>query len=254
MADEHPAFSPDPLAADTAAGFQSEFDAFAASWDAEHGPRSVRAAEFAARANLLRAICREIGLPRVLDIGCATGRLLLHLEDAIVAGLGIDSSPAMIARAQPCARSGCVTFRLADAVGHCRTCGETFDLVVLSGVLAHLPDPSATLSAIRDVLSPRGQLVVISPHPWNPLFRLKLILDGGWDAPQACHLAPSALVRLARQHGLVLVHAHSLPYAPWGWMSALRGRLGAAKRRRAHPARAGLASGAFALRFRLHHE
>src|SRR5215211_1133365 len=77
-----------------------QFDAAAATWDTEHGPASVRAAEFRARIGYLRALCRSFGRPRVLDLGCATGQTLLHLDDLVACGLGIDIAPAMIAKAR----------------------------------------------------------------------------------------------------------------------------------------------------------
>jgi hypothetical protein len=53
-----------------------EFDAIAPSWNPEHGPRSVRALEFAARIRYRRGRCPSMGNPRVLDPGCGTGQIL----------------------------------------------------------------------------------------------------------------------------------------------------------------------------------
>jgi hypothetical protein len=46
-----------------------QFDAIAERRDAEHGPASVRAFEFAARIRYLRALCRDLNRPYLLDLG-----------------------------------------------------------------------------------------------------------------------------------------------------------------------------------------
>src|SRR5262249_4534726 len=117
-----------------------QFDAAAASWGAEHGPDSPRAAEFAARIRYLRKLCRRLGRPRVLDLGCATGQVLVELSPLIDAGVGVDISGEMIERARRIAERGKLRFRADDAVRFCNSCSEHFDLVLFVGVLEHLPD------------------------------------------------------------------------------------------------------------------
>lgn len=202
---------PTPPASDLA----RQFDALAAGWDADHGPASARAPEFAARVRYLRARCRELGRPRVLDLGCATGWTLLALADLVGAGLGVDVAPAMIERGRRNARGSPVRFEVGDAVEFCARCPERFDLVLLVGVLAHLPDQRAALAGVGRVLAPEGRLVVVSPHPWAPAFRLKRLLVGGRDAPPARHPSPPGLRAMAARQGLELSALQSLPYAPW---------------------------------------
>jgi len=76
------------------------FDRESENWDADHGPDSPRAFEFQARAAYLRALCETLGKPRVLDLGCGTGRQLLDLADLIDGGVGLDLFEGMIARAR----------------------------------------------------------------------------------------------------------------------------------------------------------
>ena len=45
--------------------------------------------------------------------------------------------------------------------------GQTFDHVVCTGVLHHLPDPDAGLRALRDVLAPSGALNVMVYAPYG---------------------------------------------------------------------------------------
>ena len=66
-----------------------DFDVLAATWDAQHGPASPRAPEFAARVRYLRTVCRTCDRPHVLDLGCGTGQTLIHLADVVERGIGM---------------------------------------------------------------------------------------------------------------------------------------------------------------------
>ena len=52
------------------------------------------------------------------------------------------------------------------AVENVRALGRTFDQIVCTGVLHHLPDPDLGLAALREVLAPQGamQLMVYAPY------------------------------------------------------------------------------------------
>jgi SAM-dependent methyltransferase len=227
-----------------------QFDLIADGWDAEQGPVSARASEFAARIEYLRAICRDFHRPRVLDLGCGTGQILLHLADVIARGVGIDISPAMIARARRNAAGMRLQFREDDAADFCMHCPDRFELVLLIGVLEHLSDQAAGLAEASRVLTDDGRLVVIAPHPWNPFFRLKRLIDGGRDAPPADHPSPLSLRRLAARHGLELLATQALPYTAWIEFNAVHtDRPSTESRARSNPF-AGLLRGAFASEFR----
>src|SRR3546814_1604978 len=121
------------------------FDAAAADWDEAHGPRSARAYEFSARIHQIRSLCRRFDRPRVLELGCGTGQILIHLADLVSAGVGVDISPAMIARARENAAGLSpqpLQFSVSDAE-NLTDLREPFDLVLLVGVLERLPDPLA---------------------------------------------------------------------------------------------------------------
>jgi SAM-dependent methyltransferase len=207
-----------------------QYDAIARSWDAEHGPVSARAFEFSERIEYLRALCREYGKPRVLDLGCGTGRTLAHLASGIAAGIGVDISPVMISCARRSAARAPLHFQIGDATDFCRNCRERFELILLLGVIEHMWDQGATLAATRCALAANGRVVIISPHPWNPAFRIKQLIDDGCDAPPSHHLSPSQLRALALHHGFDLCALRAVPYAPWpqwnAWFNAWLGRHG----------------------------
>jgi SAM-dependent methyltransferase len=228
----------------------SSFDSVAERWDTEHGPASSRATEFAARIRYLRRLCQDLQWPSALDLGCGTGRTLLHLADVIGFGTGVDVSPAMISRARRNADCAHFRFLVGDAVEFCVNCPDRFELVLLIGVLEHLADQAAALAGVERVLTASGRLVIVSPHPWNPAFRAKRFIDGGADLP-ADHLSPLRLRRLALSHGLELSAISALPYAPWSALRVASGnRPGDSRHRARVDPLAGLVRGAFAAEFR----
>jgi ubiquinone/menaquinone biosynthesis C-methylase UbiE len=111
----------------------------------------------------------------VLDVGCGTGWLTRRAADSVGptgTAWGIDPAPNMI--------------RVAMQTAGCRHCGarfklaavealpfkeESFDVVVISLVLHHLPPEARTagLSDVRRVLKSDGRLIVVDidkPRSW----------------------------------------------------------------------------------------
>jgi SAM-dependent methyltransferase len=194
------------------------FDREADKWDAEHGPKSQRAAEFQSRSRYLRAICGELGNPRALDLGCGTGQQLLDLADVIGSGVGLDISPGMIARARGNAarsiRPEDFEFLIGDTGAAKPEEIGRFELVLFIGSLEHAPDPSTPLAAASRLLAQDGKLVVIMPHPWNPgVLLMRLSGTARRGAPYR-HLTPRQLVRLAARQGLRLESVRGLPFHP----------------------------------------
>lgn len=103
----------------------------------------------------------------VLDIGCGTGELLAHVKPA--RGVGVDSSPEMVARGQ--AKHPQLAFVVASAEH--LTLPQRFDAVLMMDILEHLSDPWAALSRVPALLKPGGRVVMTTPNPfWEPAFRV----------------------------------------------------------------------------------
>lgn len=112
---------------------------------------------------------------RVLDLGCGEGRHAhgLHMLGGLDV-VGVDLDDASLDKA----REGLGTLPPRDDGDAHRTrflrgdataldfVDDTFDAVICSEVLEHLPDYDAALLEMRRVLKPGGRLCITVPHAW----------------------------------------------------------------------------------------
>jgi SAM-dependent methyltransferase len=97
---------------------------------------------------------------RILDVGCATGRLLANLRDTGFANvIGLDPSPACATAAKKLYNIDVRTMTL----GELGATNERFDVAILVGVLEHLRDLDAAFAHLRMILNPAGLLYVEVP-------------------------------------------------------------------------------------------
>lgn len=113
-----------------------------------------------------------IGSLRILDVGCATGRLLERLAQAGALQLcGTDLAPRILeVAAEKLSKTGIsVDLRTADAEDRLPWEGDFFDVVTLTGVLHHFFRPKDALAEVRRVLRPGGRLLIIDPSFFTPV-------------------------------------------------------------------------------------
>jgi SAM-dependent methyltransferase len=97
---------------------------------------------------------------RILDVGCASGRLLANIrEEGYPDVTGLDPSPACAAAA---ARLYGIAVRTMT-LGEIATSAELFDVVIMVGVLEHLRDLDGAFDHLRTILPPGGLLYVEVP-------------------------------------------------------------------------------------------
>ncbi|MEK7481295.1 MAG: class I SAM-dependent methyltransferase [Patescibacteria group bacterium] len=110
---------------------------------------------------LMRAVSPDAA---VLEVGCSGGVLLHDLRARGFTQLvGIDISPQAV---QCCRTRGLDGVQQADARA-LPFPDETFDIVVASDILEHLPDADSAVAEWRRVLKPGGQLIVFVPaYQW----------------------------------------------------------------------------------------
>ena len=98
---------------------------------------------------------------RVLDLGCAFGFATRMLRQRGYDALGVDCSPAYIARARRADPRS--TYLVADAA-HVPLPDASFDGLLLLDVLEHLPDERGAIAEVARLLAPGGTLVLSVPY------------------------------------------------------------------------------------------
>ena len=92
---------------------------------------------------------------RILELGCADGRLLAALNPS--RGVGVDFSPEMIRRAE--AKHPNIEFIEADA-HDLSALDETFDFIILSDLVNDLWDVQCVLEQIKKLCAPRTRIIL----------------------------------------------------------------------------------------------
>ena len=114
----------------------------------------------------------SISSVRILDVGCATGRLLERLAEAGATELfGVDLAPRIleVAREKLAKTGAAVELRSGDAEDSLPWGRDSFDAVTLTGVLHHFFRPRDALAEVRRVLRPEGRLLIIDPCFLSPV-------------------------------------------------------------------------------------
>lgn len=126
---------------------------------------------FAGRRDLLSALVQEAGpdlASRILDVGCSGGATIRRLhEDGYSQVTGIDISAEAIAQ---CRRNGLSDVHLMD--GQAPDFPDaSFDIILASDVLEHVPDERSAVHAWFRLLRPGGVLIALVPAfmaLWSP--------------------------------------------------------------------------------------
>lgn len=133
-----------------------DFESVAARWDSN--PTRVRIATDVA-ATIKRQVALQADMA-VLDYGCGTGLLGLQLLPHVATLTGADSSPAMLeVLAQKKGALGLhnVASQLVD-FEHGAHASGSYDLIVSSMVMHHVPDTAALFQEWRRLLKNGGQV------------------------------------------------------------------------------------------------
>lgn len=149
----------------------------------------------------------------VLEVGCGAGDLLAALKPS--RGLGLDFSPAMIAKARERhASDAALEFRVASA--ETVPAGETFDHIVLDYLTGYLPDIQAVLERLRACAHPRTRLHLTSLNTlWKPALRLAVGTGRVMPQPASAWLADVDLVNLLELAGWEVVRFERQQLCPW---------------------------------------
>lgn len=97
---------------------------------------------------------------RLLDVGCATGRLSVELRARGFTDVtGIDPSPVAVEAARRVHGVAAEVGTLADVAAS----GRGAEIVILVGVLEHLVDAGATMAHLRGIVAPGGSVYIEVP-------------------------------------------------------------------------------------------
>lgn len=146
-----------------------------------------------------------LGELRVLDVGCATGRLLCKLADSGVRQLaGADLAPRIleVARKKLRDQGAEAELRTADAEDRLPWPDGSFDALLLTGVFHHFFRPRDALQEAGRVLRPGGRIILVDPWFPSPLrgvanFYLRLFPHDG----DCSFYSPAAVVRMLQSLG-----------------------------------------------------
>ena len=157
------------------------------------------------------ALWLPAGTGKLLDVGCGNGDFLARMKGHGWDVQGIEPDPAGAAVAR---ERGLVVTAGILAEGTFQP--ASFDVVTMSHVLEHLPDPIQTLRACRQLLRPGGKLVALTPNVESlgtQVFGRHWL---GYDAPRHLLLAsPSSLRRMAVAAGFPTVHVRTSGRLAW---------------------------------------
>jgi SAM-dependent methyltransferase len=175
---------------------------------------------------LLERAAPGTGTARVLDVGCADGRLLTWYRDAIpgrtIETYGIDIGEEAVERAK--------------AAGHIAVAGRfemdtelpdgTFDLIVASHVIEHVDDPVGFARRAAQLLKPGGVFMFATPNVDSADVRRFGRFWGGWHFPRHWTLYdPQSAQRLAEQIGLNVEQiSYEVNPVFWNWTCHARMR------------------------------
>ena len=172
---------------------------------------------------------------RVLDLGCGSGR---HTYAALERGahvVGVDLDGELLSKVAEMSSALIAGGHVGTGASAAFVEGDatrlpfadaSFDRVIVSEVLEHIPDDGVAMSEVARVLKPEGRAAVTVPRCWPE--RVCWALSDEYHANEGGHVRiyhPDELVARLERSGLRprrSHHAHAL-HAPYWWLKCASG-------------------------------
>jgi 2-polyprenyl-3-methyl-5-hydroxy-6-metoxy-1,4-benzoquinol methylase len=157
---------------------------------------------------------------RLLDIGCGNGVPMQRFVAAGWTATGIDFDAEAVAAARSAGLDAHV-----GALKHQAFPQAHFDVILMSHVIEHLPDPLVELTECRRILKPSGSIVIATPNAHGLGHRAFQRHWLGLDPPRHLQIFTSnSLTRLLAMSGFqaVQVRTHAGVAASWAVASLWR--------------------------------
>jgi 2-polyprenyl-3-methyl-5-hydroxy-6-metoxy-1,4-benzoquinol methylase len=151
------------------------FNAKASSWNQKYQPEGPLAYRIGAFTERVRASVPPQG--KVLDLGCGTGALAVHLARQGYAMTACDIAEGMLKAGAEAYPTVSIEWVLLSASWKTLPFGPgSFDAIVSSSVFEYIDDVENILRECSKVLNPGGWLIFTAPNPANAIRRLEKII------------------------------------------------------------------------------
>lgn len=140
---------------------------------------------------------------KILDVGCATGDVLVLLKNLgwDVYGIDIDKKGIQVAKERGVKNLRVGTYKDVDWYPN-----NYFDCIRLYHVIEHIDDPSLCLKILYKKLKPQGELLLTTPNFNSPIQKVFGTYWSALDAPRHLYLfTPQTLKRAAKRYKFVVI-------------------------------------------------
>jgi 2-polyprenyl-3-methyl-5-hydroxy-6-metoxy-1,4-benzoquinol methylase len=159
----------------------------------------MKKATFALR---MEEISRYVRPGRVLDVGTASGFFLEVAEQFGFEPFGVELSEYSGALARRKFGEENIWIGTLETAPFER---DSFQLIAMSDLLEHVPDPVRTLERARELLAPGGVLMVMTPNTRSLTHRLMGIAWTHYKLEHLTYWSPAVIRRAAAQTGFRLL-------------------------------------------------
>lgn len=153
-------------------------------------------------AELSVAFCNGKTRGKLLDIGCGHGKFLAKMQELGWEVIGVEPDKEAVKMARE-------KFGLNIHQGTLEQAGffsDSFDVITMSHVIEHIPDPIRILKECQRILKPNGYLVILTPN--NNCLGAYVFKEAwrGWEIPRHLFIfSTRSLQNLVEKTGLYLI-------------------------------------------------